>query len=92
MCVANANAAKFVCQPDVARPLHPPRASLVDEFRKGALIDLDQYQRALRTSTGRCLDSAEARIQTYDSATGTNQIRCITRYRDVEPLVKHSDE
>lgn len=70
----------------------PREQALVDEFRKEALIDLDQYQRALWTSTGRCLDSAEATIQTYDSATGTNQIRCITRCRDVEPMVKHSDE
>lgn len=90
MSVTNVHAAKFVCQPDVANEHHSQREQpLVDQFWKETLIYLDQYLHALETPTGRCLDSAEATIQTYDGVTGAKQTRCISRYRDVELMAKH---
>ena len=90
MSVPNVHAADFVCQPDV-RPAHYTRQEqrLVDRFWRETLTYLEQYLQALETPTGRCLDSAEATIQTFDAVTGTRQARCIMRYRDIELLAKH---
>lgn len=90
LAVSPAHAAEFVCQGDV-----PPQnytaeeQQLVDQFWAESLVYLDGYLRALETPTGKCLDSAEATIQTFDSATKKKQTRCIMRYRDIELLAKH---
>ncbi len=85
-----AHAADFVCQADVPhRQYSRQDRPLVDQFWKETLVYLEQYLEALETPTGRCLDSAEATIQTNDGITGQKQSRCIMRYRDVELMAKH---
>jgi len=85
-----ARAADFVCQADVPHGKHNRHdRPLVDQFWKETLIYLEQYLEVLEKPTGRCLDSAEATIQTFDALTGEKQSRCIMRYRDVELMAKH---
>ncbi|MEZ5583288.1 MAG: dimethylsulfonioproprionate lyase family protein [Candidatus Competibacteraceae bacterium] len=85
-----AQAAEFRCQDDVKPHSYTDEEQrLVDQFWNESLIYLDQYLKVLETPTGHCKDSAEATIQTFDSATGKKQTRCIMKYRDMELLAKH---
>ncbi len=83
-------AAEFVCQEDV-KPSQYSAADqqLVDQFWAESLQYLGQYLKVLETPTGSCKDSAEATVQTFSSATGKQQTRCIMKYRDMELLAKH---
>lgn len=83
-------ASDFVCQSDV--PTHqwsPQEQKYVDAFWKETLVYLRQFERALETPTGKCLNSAQAVFQSYDSELGHEQTGCIMRKRDVELMVKH---
>jgi hypothetical protein len=83
-------AADFKCQDDVKqRQYSNEEQKLVDAFWNESLIYLDEYLKVLETPSGLCKDSAEATTQTYQSATGKKQSRCIMRYRDMELLAKH---
>ena len=87
---SSALAAEFKCQDDVQQKQYSSEEQkLVDAFWNESLIYLDEYLKVLQTPSGQCLDSAEATIQTYQSATGKQQSRCIMRYRDIELLAKH---
>ena len=75
-----AQAADFKCQDDVKpRQYSGEEQKLVDQFWKESLIYLDEYLKVLQTPSGQCKDSAEATTQTYNSATGKQQTRCIMR-------------
>lgn len=88
--VSDARAAEFKCQDDVPTPAYNAEEQrLVDQFWTETLLYLDAYLEALETPTGACKASAEATIQTFDSATGKKQTRCILKYRDMELMAKH---
>ncbi len=88
--VSNVHAAEFKCQDDVPAPSYTAeQQQLVDQFWAETLLYLDAYLEVLKTPTGACRDSAEATIQTFDSATGKKQSRCILKYRDMELVAKH---
>ena len=71
------------------RRIQADEQKLVDQFWEETLAYLDAYVDVLTTPTGRCKDSAEATIQSFDAATGEKQSRCILKYRDMELLAKH---
>ena len=90
LCVGDTEAATFKCQDDVPDPTYSAdEQKLVDQFWHQTLLYLQRYVDVLQSPTGRCKDSAEATIQTFDPATGTAQSRCILKYRDMELLTKH---
>lgn len=90
MGVQQANAATFECQSNVrSAPYSALQQPLVDRFWGETLTYLKEYADALEKPTGACKSSAEALVQTFDPATNGAQRRCITKYRDVELLVKH---
>ncbi|MGY9003150.1 MAG: dimethylsulfonioproprionate lyase family protein [Rhodospirillales bacterium] len=84
------NAAEFTCNSDVPTESYSPEEqALVDTYWDEVLTYLGAYHAVLTQPSGRCLDSAEAVIQTYDGHTGTQQSRCIMRYSDVKQVMSH---
>ncbi|HSN84028.1 MAG TPA: dimethylsulfonioproprionate lyase family protein [Polyangiales bacterium] len=82
-------AQKFVCDDDIDRSkLTPKEQALADELWEQTLTYLRGFVTALETSR-LCLDSPLAVIQTNDGKTNKTQTRCVSRYRDVELMVKH---
>lgn len=80
---------KFVCDDDIDRSeLTPKEQALADELWEQTLTYLRGFVTALETSR-LCLDSPLAVIQTNDGKTNKTQTRCVSRYRDVELMVKH---
>jgi hypothetical protein len=80
---------KFVCDDDIDRSeLTPKEQALADELWEQTLTYLRGFVTALETSR-LCLDSPLAVIQTNDGRTNQTQTRCVSRYRDVELMVKH---
>ncbi|MBK8174680.1 MAG: hypothetical protein IPK66_05205 [Rhodospirillales bacterium] len=87
---SSVDAANFKCDDNVLHPTYSvEEQALVDQFWNETLLYLDAYVDVLSTPTGRCKDSAEATIQTFDATTGKKQSRCILKYRDMELMTKH---
>ena len=79
----------YVCDDDIDRTeLTPKEQALADELWRQTLEYLKGFVAALETSR-LCLDSPLAVIQTNDGTTNKTQTRCVSRYRDVELMVKH---
>lgn len=58
------------CHDDISTShVNPREQKLVDQFWKESLLYLEQFVQALETPTGQCKDSAQATIQTCESAT-----------------------
>lgn len=90
LCATPVEAASFKCQDNVPDSSYSAdEQKLVDQFWEETLAYLEAYVEALQTPTGNCKDSAEATIQTFDTATGEKMSRCILKYRDMELLAKH---
>lgn len=86
---AAAQTPAFVCDDDVdTTELTPEEQALADELWKQTLTYLRGFVTALETSK-LCLDSPLAVIQTNDGKSNETQTRCVSRYRDVELMVKH---
>ncbi len=80
---------RFVCDDDIdTTELTPEERALEDELWQQTLTYLRGFVTALETSR-LCLDSPLAVIQTNDGKTNRTQTRCVSRYRDVELMVKH---
>lgn len=89
LATSSVNAANFKCDGNVLHPTYSAEEQeLVDQFWNETLLYLDAYVDVLSKPTGRCKDSAEATIQTFDATTGKKQSRCILKYRDVELMTK----
>ena len=79
----------FVCDDDIdTTPLSPEEKALEDELWRQTLEYLKGFAKALETSR-LCLDSPRATIQTNDGKSNAVESRCVSRYRDVELMVKH---
>lgn len=90
LAASGVEAATFKCDDDVPQPSYTAEEQkLVDQFWDETLLYLDAYVDVLSKPTGRCKDSAEATIQTFDTTTGKKQSRCILKYRDMELMTKH---
>ena len=79
----------FVCDADIeTMDLTPEQQALADKLWDQSLTYLRGFVTALETSR-LCLDSPLAVIQTNDGKSDSTQTRCVSRYRDVELMVKH---
>ncbi|WP_421899462.1 dimethylsulfonioproprionate lyase family protein [Maridesulfovibrio sp.] len=82
-------AAEFVCLDVPEKKWSKEEQRNIDLFWNDTLAYLEAYVKALETPTGKCLDSAEAVVSTYNSETGKPETECITKKRDVELMIKH---
>ncbi len=81
--------AGFVCDDDIETiDMTPAQKALAEKLWTETLAYLSGFVTALETSR-LCLDSPLATVQTNDGKTNKTQTRCMSRYRDVELMVKH---
>ncbi len=77
------------CQSDATNDWTPEEQHYIDTLWEETLLYLDSYLKSITSATGKCRDSAEAIIQTYNPETGKKESRCIMKYRTMQLLAKH---
>lgn len=86
---STASAQNFVCDEDVPTLTYGAEVQeRVDELWDQTLTYLEGIVETLSSPAG-CLDSARAITQTHTRSSRHAETRCITRYRDVELMLKH---